>query len=402
MKGSRFAYRLVAGVALVKTVVLVTLIGTGLVAPFIGDNARDSYIPAAQRLVKEHRFNGPDSRPDSKVPPGYSVILAGFLFLPEPFRWVVATQVVLDGATGLLVCWIGARLFSGWTAAVAGIGWLLFPLSTVIATWLTAETVFTFLLIAFLALALWIYEERQQFGWALLAGLTLGLATLFRGSTLAVPALLLLVRPFRTSLRAAAGLIVGFALLIAPWWIRNRVVLNDNIPVAVGLGSVFLQGSEEDVFYGGNKPALYPRYFELAAKEGVAKPAGDKESAIDGWMLRTGVQNYKRRMRERPLSLIPFLAFKCWRLWYGMEFGTPLRHFMVGLFTFPILFLALAGLARSIPRGGFHPIAVIIPAFFAALHVITLPEVRYVIPVYPILFIYAAHALSGLVALRKT
>lgn len=397
MKGHHFPFRLFAGVALAKIMVVLALICAGQVLPFIGDNAKDSYIPAAQRILTEHRFNGPDSRPDSKVPPGYSFILAGFLVLSHPFKWMIAAQVVLDSFTALAVYWLGARIFSAWTGAVAAIGWLLFPLSTAISTWLTAETVFTFLLTAFLAIALWIFQERAGFGWALFAGLTLGLATLFRGSTLALPALLLLVRPFRSSWRAAVGMILGFAIVIVPWWIRNRVVLNDNIPVAVGLGSVVLQGSEEEVFYGANKPLIYPGYFELAAKEGVVKPPGNKESAIDGWMLRVGVQNYKRRLAERPWSFIPFFAFKCWRLWYGMEFGTPMRHFQVGLFTFPILFLALFGIAKTIAKGGFHPVMVLIPAFFVGLHVITLPEVRYVIPVYPILFLYAAHTVSGLI-----
>ena len=282
-----------------------------------------------------------------------------------------------------------------WPALLAASAWLLFPLSTEIATWIAAETLFTVLLtVSFLLLI--VATPRSSPGLMGVAGLILGVSTLFRGTPIllapAVAAVLLVYgKPW-----CGVALIAGFALVICPWWIRNRVVLNDNIPVAVGIGSVFLQGSEEVVFDGRMKPAYYPHYFALARQDGVNRPTDGKESSMDNWMMRTGVENYKRRIRERPASFAPFLLYKLVRMWYGTETPSRWKSVAIAIFTFPLALLGLYGVWRRVrAEAGVHLISAVFLAYFIVLHFVTLPEVRYLLPVMPVLMVYAAGTLCG-------
>src|SRR4051812_15673352 len=69
-----FIYILIFSIILVIRIIFVLNCGDTIVK--VGDNARDHYLPIADRLVSEWRFNGPESRSDSKVPPGYPLLLA--------------------------------------------------------------------------------------------------------------------------------------------------------------------------------------------------------------------------------------------------------------------------------------------------------------------------------------
>lgn len=68
--------RMLVTVAVLKIALFLCLAGHRKVTPFLVSNTTDHYLPVAQRLIREGRFNGPDCRPDSKVPPGYPAFLA--------------------------------------------------------------------------------------------------------------------------------------------------------------------------------------------------------------------------------------------------------------------------------------------------------------------------------------
>src|SRR4051812_25506926 len=72
----RIAVIAFVSLTIVKLFLYIALTSLGTVKPFIGDNAIDYYIPIADRLVAEGRFNGPESRDDSWVSIGYPVFLA--------------------------------------------------------------------------------------------------------------------------------------------------------------------------------------------------------------------------------------------------------------------------------------------------------------------------------------
>jgi 4-amino-4-deoxy-L-arabinose transferase-like glycosyltransferase len=397
----RVGYLYVAVTAL-KLLLLIVISGSGRFKPFEGDNAKSLYLPISQRIVEEQRFNGPDSRADSKVPLGYPMFLAGC-------RWLVGDRYFLTLACGLqmvadlgvagLIYSIGLGISNPRAAALAGLIWLVFPPAIIISTWITAENLFTLLLIASLAMllaALSRYHPWLAFG----AGLMLGVATLFRGTTLFLPLFLFPVWIWRQVPRGfekGFAFLLGLALVIAPWMLRNRVVLHDPIPVATGFGSAFLQGSDTKFFTIAGKEDNYPAAFSLAADDGIPKPSPTaRESLQDGYLLHVGLNQYHHRLRERPLSFVALAVEKALRLWYGSESGNFREQFVLGIVSLCVVPLGLWKVYQW--RKTSSTAAAMIGGtilYFILLHWISLPEYRYVHPIMPLLVLAAAEAIES-------
>src|ERR1017187_5668750 len=180
----RWAILLVA-LGLLKGLLFVGLTGLGVTKPFVGDNAQDNFLPIADRLLKEGRFNGADSRPDSKVAPIYPLMIAALkaLKLPGPMLILVFLQILADAATALCLLWLGSMLSSVLTGGLAGLAWSLYPPAIVISTWITQEAFFTTLLMAGIGvLAVSLSSAQPRVRWALAAGLLMGLATMLRAT----------------------------------------------------------------------------------------------------------------------------------------------------------------------------------------------------------------------------
>src|ERR1051326_6683553 len=69
--------KVLVAVGVLKVLIFVMLVQMRVTKPFIGTNAEENVFPIAERLVHEHRFNGDDSRPDSKIAPAYPFLIAG-------------------------------------------------------------------------------------------------------------------------------------------------------------------------------------------------------------------------------------------------------------------------------------------------------------------------------------
>ena len=387
------AVAVLACLTVLKIGVWTALESRGKVHAFVGDNATSFYIPIAQRLLEEHRFNGPDSRPDSKVPPGYPLLVAAAMAVsPHSFLARVPTlQMLLDLGTALILYWLAVRMGLPWTGLLAGLLWLIYVPAVVLSTWITAETAFTTFFTLGLAL-LAVSFENGNGKLALVGGLAMGVATMLRGTPLFIPLALVPAAWRMRMVRRWLLFCAGMAVFVAPWTIRNLAVLDDFIPVATGTGSVILQGSDERFFTGDGKKAYYPATFQAAIAAGIEKPATDRESRQDGWLGRVGVWVQRKRFAERPLSAIPFFAHKLLRLWYGTESGGFRSQALLGLCALLVL---PAGLWEMWKWRSSHMAVAYVGlgslAYLAAMHTATLPEARYTVPIFPLLILGACN-----------
>jgi 4-amino-4-deoxy-L-arabinose transferase-like glycosyltransferase len=397
----RLARRTFLTIAMLKVVVLLTLAGVGRFVPFLGNNAIDHYVPIADRLVAEHRFNGPDSRGDSKVPIGYPMVLAaakigtGGRFLLV----VTCVQVLADLGVAVLLYGLGVQLSTPAAGALAGAIWLFYPPAVLVSTWITAESLFTLGLLSSLAMLL-AALRRSTAGLALAAGVMLGIATMFRGTCLLLPVFLFPLFLFPRWFGAAIPrmtwhgvcFMVGLTCVVLPWRLRNEAVLHDPITVSTGTGGVFLQGSDRRFFTIEGKRMNYPAAYAQAAADGVAAPPPEAlESSHDDYMLRVGLDQYRRRLHDRPASFISLAVIKAIRLWYGTETGGWKAQLLLAAMSALIVPLSIWRLIRL---WTVHPMAAAVlggtVSYFVLLHWITLPEYRYVHPVMPLLVLGAA------------
>jgi hypothetical protein len=379
------------GIAVIKVVLFLTAHWLLHAQPFVGSNAVSHWLPIARRMAAEGRFNGPDSRPDSKVGPGYAAVIAVAMkvFPRNYLTAVVVVQHTADLLTALAICLMAGCILSPPAAVLAAAAWQLFPPALIIAGWITSETLFTALLTSSTALLLMSFYREEAY-WSALAGVALGFSAYFRTTPIALPLLYVPIWLIFRKRRDAVVFCAAAYLTILPWTLRNAIVLEDRIPVAVGFGSTLLQGSDSRFFSGAGKTALYPGVYADAARAGITKPASDHESGIDAWMGEIGIYQYSRRWRERPLSFLPFAAHKWLRLWYGTESAHWKNQVFLGLCSFLVVPWAFIQFSRWRLK---WPAAMSIVGaqvfYFMALHWITLPEIRYMLPLYPLLLIGA-------------
>jgi len=370
----------------------------GVTRPFVGDNATALYIPIARRLLVEHRFNGPDSRSDSKVPPAYPLLIAAAIAVaPHSFvKLVPPVQMLMDLGTALVLYWSAYRIGLPRIGILAACVWLLYPPAIVISTWITAETAFTALFTVGVAILALSFESGSTW-FALVAGLAMGAATMFRGTPLLLPVALLPAAFRAGALRRWAAFSAMMAIVVVPWTIRNLMVLDDFIPVAVGAGPVILQGSDERFFTGDGKAAFYPAILQAAAEAGIARPTIDRESVRDQRLGSVGLWVQRKRFALRPLSIVPFFAHKLARVWYGTESGNFRQQMALGLCSLLILPAGLWQLWKwRVSHDGMCYVLLTALGYIVLMHVATLPEARYTFPIMPVLILGACKAYDGL------
>src|SRR5262249_53736280 len=146
-------------------------------------------------------------------------------------------NAVLGAFAAWLIAVLGARLFRRRSVALAaGFVAAIDPSLVFVSSDVQTEPLFLALLLA-AGFLLLVCVDRPSSNFGVLAGLLLGLAILTRPSALALVPLLLAPLgdrryPVRARAHLAGSALLGLALGLAPWVIRNAVVYRDFILVS--------------------------------------------------------------------------------------------------------------------------------------------------------------------------
>jgi 4-amino-4-deoxy-L-arabinose transferase-like glycosyltransferase len=253
-----------------------------------------------------------DEPPTALWAPGYPLILSALFHLPGDD---VASARALNVVAGLaLVCaayYLGSRLWSPRAGLLAAAILALFPSHVFFSSLLMTEPVFTAMLACVLSLALAWTAERDVPIWKLLAlGLAVGALAMVRpegGALVAVLAAVwfMLHHSWRWLGQRLALLVLGMAVFLVPWTVRNWVELGAPIVGTTGLGQVLLQAhhpladGQPDI---GIVDKLWDQY------EGTPFP--EREVRMNSFGVRESVA-YAVKHPWRDLSLAPdrFAAF---------------------------------------------------------------------------------------------
>jgi len=322
---------------------------------------------------------------------------------------------VLGGLLPLLLAAFGPRMFGSSTGRLAG--WLAtaHPLLVLFSGYLLTEIPFCVtLVLALLLTAEWVKTPRP--GRAFGAGIAWGIATLTRPTALALPALaaawawlpLGLNVPARGRLHQVAMLLLGVALTVGPWTLRNAVELHAFVPVTTGAGQALLDS---------NNPAAWEDPALRGGAEGTLRTAliqgeyrGLPETEVDRRARARALAFLRARVADWPAAAAAKLA-RFWRLraegggtgaWQSA--GTPLARLLRALdpllvWSLAVLPLALWGAAVALrgPRRWFQSLGLWVILYFTALSVVFFGSLRMRLPVEPLVVLFAAAGLDDLV-----
>lgn len=198
--------------------------------PIIGIDG-GGYVGTARVLLAEGRFASMGvAEPQSYQMPGYPIFLAAIFAMGGGVNTVVILQILFAGLSAVLIYYIGKEIAPRVGKAASFI-FAVEPISVFYSTTILTETLFVFLLL----LSVYIYLRKFNSLWSgmLVSGITLGLATLIRPSSIVLPAIFVALvfiipalLPLRKKALFALVFLAGFSMMVFPWSLRNKIIFN--------------------------------------------------------------------------------------------------------------------------------------------------------------------------------
>jgi len=268
------------------------------------------YFSRAAMLAQGRGYLGDHGAPTAYWPPGWPLALSVVFQVTRVSIWTVGLfNLVLSGLAGWLLLDLGRRIGgSEAPGRVALLLWAVYPNAVLYVPLALTEVFYTTLLLALC----WIVVARRGWGWTLLAGLVLGLATLVKAQSLILAPLLLGIgwlrapSPWRRLPGVIGqGLVMGAAalLVIAPWTVRNHRELGSWDMVSTNGGITLLTGNNDSA--RGTFTPDDPVVKALDARTDLDELAYDREAG------RLGVAWIKRH----PAAFLRLMPMKLARLW---------------------------------------------------------------------------------------
>jgi len=400
---------------ILRLALLVSVGGVGLVT----DDEKE-YVQLATSLEAGRGFAFADGRLTSIRPPLYPAAIAALWEVSgRPTLQVVrGAQIVLSLGSVVLLFLLAQRLFGSSAASLAAAGWCFYPSFLYAGVLLLTEVQFTFFVLAACLFAV-VALQRHADGvrWALAAGASIGLAALTRSVVWPLPFVLAPVLaalspvPFRRRLLVGASLVLGYALVIAPWAIRNTMLQRTFVAVDT-MGGLNLR-------MGNFEHTLEDRMWDGVSLTGdqswshamvVEHP--DASYWTEGQREKWARQRATEYIVAHPLTSVRRAALKFADFWgLEREYIAALRD---GKYSPPgwfkvvssvvvlaayVLAMVLACLALLTKRlesdWRLHVIPMLVLLWVCGIHTVVFGHSRYHLPIMPIVLMYSALAVHA-------
>jgi 4-amino-4-deoxy-L-arabinose transferase-like glycosyltransferase len=213
-----------------------------------------------------YRYPGADGGATAYYPPGYPVALGGVQRLVRlvpgdlsSFGVAIGFNIVLSVLTILLVFELCRRLFDPQVGLVAAGAIALWPNIVVHSGVVLTETLFLFLFVLMLLVALATREVARSPGWARVAtvGLLFAMVAMVRPTSFVVAPVFLLLwwrEGAVVALRRCAVVGAMVVALVLPWTIRNWVTMDALVLVSTNTGDNLCIGHNPDTTGGYQQP----------------------------------------------------------------------------------------------------------------------------------------------------
>jgi len=350
-----------------------------------------NYVKSAAALIKRgifvfHNYN----EPTVFVMPLYPFFLAAvfkvFGFGLEGLQAARILQAAFSCLTIVLVYLTGKELFNRQTGLISAFLTAFYVPNIVTAGYLLTETLFTTAL--YLLSYLSVVFSKRPGAWRFsLLGAVWAAAVLIRPAIALYPVILFIyiifyhkIKP-KALIKLAAAMLLTFAVIMSPWWIRNFREYGDFIPLAASSGNPMLQGT-------------YINYVQTPENT-VYYKLGENAYETDRIEVETARKRIKNQLKNNFREYIKWYTVGKTKYFWGTVFywkeflGIDTR-FVV--FMHRVILTGFIGMALAAFNNFFRyslPIMLII--YFNAVHCVYMAFDRYALPLIPILSVFTAY-----------
>lgn len=330
--------------------------------------------------------------PSAYMPVLYPWFLASVRFLFGSGETGHAVLYTLHAISGALLCVVVYRIakfkFDERTSFWGSMCLAVSPVFVYVPTQVSAANVYV-LLSMLTVLFVFRFEKSGDAKTSLVAGLLMGFTTLARAQLVLYSSAILvywLVTRRDRFVRGATTFLIGVAVIMSPWVVRNYLVFERFIPLTT-CGPIALYRGYNEGFVGGAGPILPP---EIRAELTKLEPSRDFECDLADVFRKAAHED----IWKDPVRSFAILPFKKLFAYWVFDDGYPqTRHPLYWGPWLVILPLFLYGLFRSIPD--FREYLLLYMYFLLATVIVmvffTLP--RYRLLVEPFVYLFAVKGL---------
>lgn len=381
--------------------------------PVVPVSDSHAYDVCAQNLAEFNTFGFEPDRPWAYWPVGTSFVYSLVYRVFDPAArgyWPAAALNAVLGVVLVGLSMAAARRWFGRREAIwTGLILAVWPTHVFFTSIIASETLFTVLCMT--GLVVW-PREGVSLGRLIGVGLIFAAAAYVRPTALLIPPVLIAAdwlrepRMKRLASAAVSAAVVGvvMAMAIAPWAARNYHIFGRVVLISTNGGSNLWMGNNPDSTGEYQEPPSPPGMNEaerdahrgkLAKEYILAEPVAfakrtavkavklhAKETIGVGWNLEGLKQRYPRWLGDEAMACVKALKLLSTGYWSL------------------VLLLSLPGIVLTVRRIGLwqamlHP-AILIWAYFTAVHAVIVIQDRYHLPATPLIASLAAVTIAAL------
>ncbi|HOJ08974.1 MAG TPA: glycosyltransferase family 39 protein [Clostridiales bacterium] len=368
------------------------------------DNDDVKYIGSAWTLLEKGMLTYHDVNvPTVYIMPGHTIIIAAITGIFGKYGGITAFrlfQVLLQALSILLVFLIGRTVFNSSVGIIAAFINATYVSEIFVTGTILTEVEFKFLLLLLVYISINAIKTKKT-RYYIEGGIVWGIACLFRPTIALYPvailaAWLIYKYSFKEIFKFSIIVLVIFAAIMSPWWIRNYIVFNRFIPLTLSSGNPFLQGTY--INYDQSKD--YTPY--TPSKDVI------ETNEIE---MKTGIYRLKTYFVKYPLKYIYWYTFgKSWYLWNYPFYWKEIFGISVTMATVHHHLILIAGIPGIISifgnksLEGIFLITVIL--YFSLSYLPFYTFSRYSYPMMPLVMLFSSYAVfklyKGISAMCRT
>jgi len=354
------------------------------------DNDDVKYLRSANTLIQTGKFtyNYPE-KSTVFIMPGIVLALVPFVKIfgmIEAIAYFRIFSALIQTLMLYIIFLISLKLFNKKVAILSLILNIIYIPHIYVSNLILTETIFSFLLAVLVLTSIYAIELKQM-KYYIYCGICFGLAILFRPSIALYPFILFIMwckEKYKLKEMIKFGIVIMTfcVFVLSPWWIRNYIVFNKFIPFTLSSGNPMLQGA----FINNN-----------VDHELIAKLNTDNLFYTDDELINNEIEN-------NILKIVYLYYFKnnFWEYlrWNTIDktffnFAAPyyngifqnISHKFVFIQHIVYMGLGLIGAVIGVNR---KLIIILLPAYFALVHLPFLAYSRYIYPVCAYMIILMA------------